>query len=364
MDKSKFKFINDLSIKLSRYESTRKEYMKFLIKFEAITLLITFFVGYITYMFIWNYGWADGLILLVVAILLGLFIVVAFPFHYDKIFSSDFKDTYRKEIEETFNINIRGKAIDSDFLLKCDLFSDFNVFHNDDVIQGIHNGVEYRITEARLELKDTGKNNSNYNFKVFSGIVIDLPLNKTVKGKTIITTKNDINKTKGLPVSFIIYAIFIGLAPSAILVAQGHKLSTILIGLFIPLSIVAIIIFGYNFLSRLNARKYSSAKLEDISFNNRFVVKTEDQVEGRYLVTPAFMERLMGIQTAFGTKNIKCAFFDDKILFAIETNKDLFEICSFFQKMGDPKIIQNFYDEIVSIQNMIDHFKLNEKTGL
>ena len=66
----------------------------------------------------------------------------------------------------------------------------------------------------------------------------------------------------------------------------------------------------------------------------------------------------------FGAKKAKCSFFDDEIMFAISTNKNLFEIGSLFKSFNDPTSINAFYYELSSIYDMIDYFKLDEKTGL
>ena len=76
------------------------------------------------------------------------------------------------------------------------------------------------------------------------------------------------------------------------------------------------------------------------------------------------MERLNNLRTTFGTKKIKCAFFDGKIVFAISTPKDLFELGDFHRSLLNKKKVKEFYDEIMAIYNMIDYFKLSEKTGL
>ena len=54
----------------------------------------------------------------------------------------------------------------------------------------------------------------------------------------------------------------------------------------------------------------------------------------------------------------------DRVLFAISTNKNLFEICDLYKPMGDYKLISKFYDEIASVRDMISYFKFDEKTGL
>ncbi len=51
-------------------------------------------------------------------------------------------------------------------------------------------------------------------------------------------------------------------------------------------------------------------------------------------------------------------------MFAIPTKKDLFELGSLYHSLKSQKQIEEFYNELESIQQMIDHFKLNENTGL
>ena len=105
-------------------------------------------------------------------------------------------------------------------------------------------------------------------------------------------------------------------------------------------------------------------KLEDPEFNKKYRAYSSDQVEGRYLITPAFMERFKNIQTAFGTDKVKCSFFDNNLMFAISTRKNLFEIGNLFCSLENPKQLETFFNELTSIFMLIDYFKLNEKTGL
>jgi hypothetical protein len=76
------------------------------------------------------------------------------------------------------------------------------------------------------------------------------------------------------------------------------------------------------------------------------------------------MEKLYNLKTVFGAKNIKCSFFDDNLMIAIDTQRDLFELGSLFKPIKDTVSIERFYDEITAIFDMIDYFKLNEKIYL
>ena len=106
-------------------------------------------------------------------------------------------------------------------------------------------------------------------------------------------------------------------------------------------------------------------KLEDPVFSKKFNVYSSDQVEARYLVTTAFMERFLNIKTAFDTKHIKCAFFDEnRLIISLPTNKNVFEIGETCTSLQNPKSINCLYNELISILKLIEYFKLNEKTGL
>ena len=119
-----------------------------------------------------------------------------------------------------------------------------------------------------------------------------------------------------------------------------------------------------RFLAGKNYDFLDEVKLEDPKFAKRFNVYSSDQVEARYLVTPSFMERFQNLNTAFGAKKAKCSFYDDKIMFAISTNKNLFEVGSIWRSLEDPKTLNQLFDELYSIYSMIDYFKLDQKIGL
>ena len=104
--------------------------------------------------------------------------------------------------------------------------------------------------------------------------------------------------------------------------------------------------------------------MEDPEFSKKYKAYSSDQIEGRYLITPAFMEQFKNIQTAFGTNKVKCSFYGNSLMFAISTNKNLFEIGNLFYNLNNPKQMEIFFNELTSIFMLVDYFKLNEKTGL
>lgn len=75
------------------------------------------------------------------------------------------------------------------------------------------------------------------------------------------------------------------------------------------------------------------------------------------------MERFLNLTTSFGTQKSKCAFFDNRIMFAISTRRNLFEFGSLYAPVTNLNNV-GFFRELMSILDMIDYFKLDEKTGL
>ena len=100
--------------------------------------------------------------------------------------------------------------------------------------------------------------------------------------------------------------------------------------------------------------------LEDPRFEDRFEVFGSDQMEARYLLTPAFMERLVELDDHYGKKKLKAAFADNKLLLTIDDRRDRFEldIESGFRKSQATKLLQDL--EIPC--RIIDALKLDART--
>ena len=104
--------------------------------------------------------------------------------------------------------------------------------------------------------------------------------------------------------------------------------------------------------------------LEDVVFENKYDVFTDDEVEARYLITPSFMERMNNVKMAFEATGITCAFYRNKLILTIPTCRDLFSLCSLVKPIDDTRQYFQMYEEIISIIKLIDHFKLDQKIGL
>ena len=378
----KQKFINNIIAKIQPFEEERKKRLFKLLWWQIVLFLVT-------------YGLCKGIVFFmesytnisVIFSILAFFSFAAFIFNFG-VYDKDFKQYLKRKcnalILKKFNLDtIRGIAFSNDILRKSNLFSSYSYQEPDDVICGCYDDVNYKIVETKLVAKT-----SKSSIDVFSGVIISFPTNKFFKTETLVTSKGDENiRNYQTNLKFAIKLMLFGSFILAVLLAlvflffdvksmldSGASIESIImkfasdydlwivstLEIVLPLIIILCIAIPLN----RQRKKMQEAKLEDIDFDNRFNVYTKDQVEARYLLTPSFMERLKSVETSFGTKGIKCSFFEDTIMLAIPTNKDLFELGSLYCPIQKSKEIAKTYDQIKSIQNMIKHFKLNEKVGL
>ena len=378
----KQKFINNIIAKIQPFEEERKKRLFKLLWWQIVLFLVT-------------YGLCKGVVFFmesytnisVIFSILAFFSFAAFIFNFG-VYDKDFKQYLKRKcnalILKKFNLDtIRGIAFSNDILRKSNLFSSYSYQEPDDVICGCYDDVNYKIVETKLVAKT-----SKSSIDVFSGVIISFPTNKFFKTETLVTSKGDENiRNYQTNLKFAIKLMLFGSFILAVLLAlvflffdvksmldSGASIESLImkfasdydlwivstLEIVLPLIIILCIAIPLN----RQRKKMQEAKLEDIDFDNRFNVYTKDQVEARYLLTPSFMERLKSVETSFGTKGIKCSFFENTIMLAIPTNKDLFELGSLYCPIQKSKEIAKTYDQIKSIQKMIKHFKLNEKAGL
>lgn len=192
-------------------------------------------------------------------------------------------------------------------LCKSGIIDRYNRVSYDDSFTGIYKDINYEICETSFYYKTgTGKNSSTRT--VFKGVMIKLDMNKSFTGNTVIR-------------------------PDTLKHASP-------------------------------AANLKHTTLEDVVFEKKFDVFTDDEVEARYLITPSFMERLNNMKTAFSADRVSCAFYDKYLLVGLHTSKDLFSLCSLIKPVNDSKQFFTMFEEILSIIKLIDHFKLDQKIGL
>ena len=334
--------------KLEVFERTRKSKFGQLLFYEIT-------VASVLAVLLMSSGYIRGLYYEIACVLLVLALIII-PYFMNKNFVKMLKKECMHSLTKVFGevewANDQQFITDTE-LVKSELFSTYNRRGSDDSFKGKYNGVNFVISETKL-VNQTGSGKNRRRRTIFKGIIINFESNKTIRNKTIITTKWDMHTARMSKWMF-----FSSILPLFAYIYLFPELKILLIAAA-ALAIIAIFIF----FSKGNGEALDEVNLEDPVFEKKFNVYSSDQVEARYLITTAFMERFNNLNTAFGAKKAKCSFFDNTIMFAISTHKNLFEIGNLFMRLDDPNRITKFFNEIASILILVDYFKLDEHIKL
>jgi len=96
--------------------------------------------------------------------------------------------------------------------------------------------------------------------------------------------------------------------------------------------------------------------LEDPKFNQAFAVFGSDQVEAREILTPAFMQQLVDLETAYSGAHIRCAFDGSQLLIALQ-GPNRFEIGGMFTTLVQRSRVEGVARNLEQVFKLIDQFK-------
>lgn len=105
--------------------------------------------------------------------------------------------------------------------------------------------------------------------------------------------------------------------------------------------------------------------LEDVDFEKKFDVFSEDQIEARYLLTTAFMDRLLKVGELFGNCPLQASFFDQTLLITLGLgHTDLFEAPHISVPATEISTLAEIDAELQSIFAIVDTLKLDQNIGM
>lgn len=363
----KNKYINLFNEKLSKtlniLELKRKEVLK-----QALAICSLYFLFAILCLFGYfalrtvNTTFALFLIIFsAVLVVFGLLTVIEKNSNFIKFLK---EESGNKILTILGNLHYSNTQFLESDIIESTIFPSFATLNTEDCIVGKYKETDLKICETSLFLDS----DAAFWNRVYRGVVILFKSNKTIKNTTTVISKSEINWKFPALILILAFAFILCIILALFLLSIDAMEGILLV---IGFGCVFAYIF-YEILKKCHffkrqpiaCEKLLKLMLEDTQFNKKFKAYSSDQIEGRYLLTTAFMERLLNIQTTFGTKDIKCSFYDDKLMIAISTNKNLFELGNLFCKVDKSIYIERFLDEIISIFIMIDYFKLDENTKL
>lgn len=105
--------------------------------------------------------------------------------------------------------------------------------------------------------------------------------------------------------------------------------------------------------------KYETIKVENEKFNDTYIIRTQDEHNTYYILTPHLMEKMLQITSEMGRQMMFC-FIDNQLHIAIYTGTDSFEN-SAFHKLDPQKEKESILKDIALITSFVDELNLDRK---
>lgn len=230
---------------------------------------------------------------------------------------------FKKKVASLFKLKILVPAIQKGFpnlsyqsspginredFLASTLYSSGQIdrYVSEDIFEGKHGETQFRFCEVHAERKEETRSNGSTSTRyvtVFQGIFMIADFNKSLSHTTRIV--------------------------------QGRD----------------------GFFEKLFNRK-TKVSLENPDFEGLFNTYCDDQIEARYILSPAMMERILKLQSLWEDK-VSLSFCGNHIYIAINHARNLFEA-----ELGDPmemEQVERIFKEISACLRIIDTLDLNTR---
>jgi heme/copper-type cytochrome/quinol oxidase subunit 4 len=312
----------NLNSNFNKIAELRKSVVNKLILYRIVlVLMIVGFIAFLTEVETIFDAVQSNTFLLIISVIALIVYIIFFLYLYGV--QSDIKDDFVTEFKLNLIQNI-VKFFDDSLVYKpdnCISQNDFkssglfpqkiDKYEGDDYVEGVIGQTKIRFSEIHAFIEESSGNNKKQYEEIFSGIFFIGDFNKNFNGKTIIMPDN-MEKHFGRFAKFM----------------QG-------------------LIHAYGEL----------IKLEDVEFENEFVVYSNDQIESRYILSTSLMQRILNFKKK-ANSHIMMSFVNSQIYIAIPLRGKLFEP-KIFGKLLDEKTLKQYFEHLEITLSSVEELNLN-----
>jgi len=202
-------------------------------------------------------------------------------------------------------MSYQEKGISKEHFLRSELYKKQKVdrYSSEDMFSGYHGKTQFRFSEVHAEQEKSDSDGGSSYVTVFQGIYMIADFNKSLNGTTRVIQSSD------------------------------------------------------NFFKKLINRK-TQVSLEHPDFEERFNTYSDDQVEARYILSTAMMERIVQLQAKWKDE-LRLSFIKDHVFIAINHKENLFEP-NMKQEINQDQI-KRIHEEVEMCLDVIDVLDLNTR---
>ncbi len=294
---------NDFKNDLQSIESDRK---KFLIYFMCLASVATLIAAVLFYL-LWRHylSFLPEILLLIALPPITLFVICPCVYICGKPVKS-FNEQSQQIIMKKFISFFEGFKYDKkgriniNKIRRSKIIDFFTKRKHDDYFEGVYKNTKVKISEESF-VEDQGK----WTHDAYKGLLVEFDIGKPLSGVTTVIKNRGFFK------------------------------------------------FIYD-----NGR-FEKFTTENITFESKFEVYTDDKNEAKSIFNNEFIEKILMVKSLFENKNIAFSFFDNSILIAIRSHEDLFKTSSLFMPTTNHKYLAKTFNLFLSILSIIEVLDLS-----
>lgn len=314
LDELKQYYDSELLTELRQLEAQRKQVMRSSLIAFGVILIMGLIVGAII---LSSTGNPIALLIgLIAAVILGAIVSGFLSRGYKSEFKQRIIGRLVRFIEPALTYRPEH-CITEDVFQQSDIFQHrIDRYDGEDYVSGKVGQTEITFSEVHAEYKTTsgsGKNRQTHWHTIFKGLFFIADFNKHFQGQT------------------------------AVLPDTAEKLFGR---------------FGQTLQSMAPGRN-QLIKLEDPEFERHFVVYGSDQIEARYILSPALMQRICDFKQKTNTE-LYLSFTGSKVYVAIPVTKNMFEP-AYFSCVADFECIAEYYRDLIVAVGIVEDLNLNTR---
>ena len=259
-------------------------------------------------------------VLLLLLLLIGLAFIALFHSNNAGMYRAAFKSQVISHIVASLGHDLHyspeGYVSENDFRV-CQLFREPDRYNGEDLVSGCVGATQLQFSEIHAEYRTRdSKGRDDWN-TIFRGLFFIADFNKHFNGMTLVQPDT----------AERVFGKF------------GQSLQA----------------FG----SKLGFSNRELVKLEDPEFERMFVVYSNDQIEARYILSPALMRRILDFRNRIGA-DFRIAFFANHIYLAIPLNTNFLEPPTFGKQL-DVNCIGQYLAELQFAIGIVEDLDLNTR---
>lgn len=203
------------------------------------------------------------------------------------------------------NMSYQEKGISEDHFVRSELYkrNEVDRYSSEDEFRGTHGKTKFRFSEVHVEQESSNSDGGSSYTTIFQGVFMIADFNKSLNGKTRVIQASD------------------------------------------------------NFFKKIVNRKTQVA-LEYPDFEKVFNTYSDDQIEARYILSTAMMERILNLQAKW-REELRISFIRDHVFIAINHKQNLFEP-NMKQEINHLQL-RRIHEEVEMCLEIIDALDLNTR---